>query len=118
MLFRSGPELDRISLQIENRVEGLQVPRGSEPVWAAEALFARPDAADAALRGLLAGAQIRARLRAATRDFATPGRASSGAVMSAVGADGARTSLDEKLIEVTGSDLDHTPLLRELNAAP
>src|SRR6185503_9229159 len=101
-------------LQLENRIEGVQLPRGTEPIWAASPLFVRPDRAIARLRGLLAGAQLRAVLEARTRGFSEPRAAAE--VFVAVGRDGARAGFEEKLIVATGAKLAHEALVRELNA--
>lgn len=116
-LERDG-DLDALSLDVERRLSGLLVPRDAEPVWATSPFLATyPVYTHAYLLAACVGAQVREALAARFgEDWLSPraGEWLSEHFLS----DGARWTLNEKLVRTTGSRLDAESLLRFLLASP
>jgi len=114
-LEQPGADLDALSLDIERRLSGAMVPRGTEPTWAASAFLATyPAYTQSYQLAAVVAVQVRAALKARFgEDFISPraGRWLADRMM----ADGARWTLREKLVAVAGSPLDPGPLLRFVN---
>ena len=117
-LEQPAANLDQLSLDLERTTLGLVAPRDAEPIWAASPFLATyPVYGQSYLLAAMMAVQVRDALKARFGpDWVTPdaGRhLTEGAVE-----DGARWTLDEKLVRTTGSPLEIAPLVRFLNAEP
>jgi hypothetical protein len=112
-LERDG-NLDQIALDAERRFSGTIVPRDAEPVWAASAMLATyPVYVQSYMLAAMMALQVRAALSARFGTESVSEKAGAWLAERLV-SDGARWTLDEKLVATTGSVLDSSELLRYL----
>jgi hypothetical protein len=104
-LERPDANLDQMSLDTEQRITGVAVPPGTEPVWATSPFLATyPVYTHAYLMAAMFSLQVRDALKRRFGERWISPAASEFLTESAV-ADGARWTLDEKLVRATGSPL-------------
>lgn len=105
-------DIDALSLLVERRHTGVHVPRGTEPVWAASPFLATyPVYTQSYLLASMVAMQIHAGLRERFGDAWQSAEAGRYLTDRAV-ADGARWTLDEKLVRTTGHPLSARDLTR------
>lgn len=117
-LEQDGANLDALSLDIERRLSGLFVPRDAEPVWATSPFLATyPVYTQSYQLAACVAAQVHRALEVRFGDdWLSP---EAGAFLRQnLLADGARWTLNEKLVMTTRDRLDATSLLRFLLASP
>lgn len=117
-LEREGTNLDQISLDIERRFSGLLVPRDAEPVWATSPFLATyPVYTQSYQLAACVAVQVREALRARFGEaWVSP--AAGAFVRERMLRDGARWTLNEKLLRTTGKKLEADGLVRFLLDSP
>jgi hypothetical protein len=111
-------DLDYISLELERRTVGAYVPRNTEPVWATSPFFSTyPVYTQSYQLAAMMAVQVRDALKERFGERWISPESGRHLTASCV-ADGARWTLDEKLVKTTGSPLRVESLVRFLNGWP
>ncbi len=111
-LAQPKSDLDRLSLHVEHRHTGVHVPRNTEPVWATSPFLATyPVYTQSYLLASMMAMQVHQALRVRFGARWRSPEAGEFLTRRAV-ADGARWTLDEKLLRVTGRGLSSYDLNR------
>lgn len=117
-LEQQAGNLDALSLDVERRLSGLLVPRDAEPVWATSPFLATyPVYTQSYQLAACLAVQVRDALKARFGDDWLSPRGGAW-LRDRLLSDGARWTLNEKLVRTTASPLDATSLLRQLLASP